>query len=193
MVIYVADDDPRLEDYKSVLSNRNLVIGKRRTYAEVNNYCMCELYPDYPYYSEIGDDHVYHTDRWDEKLVNEIESHGGWGFACGNMGNSLPSGMVTSANVIKALGYYITPILKQAYVDNFHQELGEACGMLYRVNGVDIEHKHWIFGKAPPDENYAAVTNADNMRESLQLFNEWKDKYKQRDVEKILNAYRGVH
>ena len=38
MVIYVADDDPRLEDYKEVLKDRNLIIGRRRTYAEVNNY-----------------------------------------------------------------------------------------------------------------------------------------------------------
>ena len=191
MVIYVADDDPRLEDYKEVLSNRNLIIGKRRTYTEVNNYCMCELYPDYPYYSEIGDDHYYHTKEWDRILVETIEKNGGWGFACGNK-QGLPSGMVTSANIIKALGYYITPLLKQCYVDNFHQELGEACGIFYRVPEVDIEHRHWVFKKAPPDENYYTITHPDTLKEGLGLINQWRALYKQRDVERI-NAGRGIN
>ncbi len=191
MVIYVADDDPRIEDYKEWLKGRNLVIGKRRTYVEVNNYCICELYPNYDFYSEIGDDHVYHTDKWDAKLVSEIQKHNGWGFACGNM-TGLPSGMVVSSNIIKSLGYFITPLLKQSYVDNFHQELGEALNMFYRVPDVNIEHKHWVFKKAPPDENYLEITSQRSLSEGLSLFNEWKRLYKQRDIERVLNAYRGV-
>jgi len=192
IVVYVADDDPRLEDYKKTLVGRNLIIGKRRTYVEVNNYIMCEAYPDYPYYSEINDDHIYHTPEWDRILIDEIDRRGGWGFACGNTGG-LPSGMVTSANIIKSLGFYITPLLKQAYSDDFHKELGEACGMFYRVSNVNIEHKHYVFNKAKADENYLHVTGKEHMEESLEKFNFWKTNYKQEEVKRILDACRGVN
>ena len=192
IVIYVADDDPRLEEYKKNLAGRNLVIGKRRTKVEVDNYCTTELYPDYEYYAEINDDHIYHTKEWDRLLIEEIERRGGWGFACGNS-SGLPSGMVISGNIIRALGYQTTPLLEQSYGDNFHQELGEALGMFYRVNGVSIEHKHWVFGKAKLDDNYAMVTSREHMEKGLAGLNEWREKYKQRDIERIRNACRGIN
>ena len=192
IVIYVADDDPRLEEYKRNLANRNLVIGKRLTKVGVDNYLTTELYPDYEYYAEINDDHIYHTPQWDRILIEEIERHGGWGFACGNMGG-LPSGMIISGNIIRTLGYQTTPLLEQSYGDNFHQELGEALGMFYRVPGVDIEHRHWVFGKAQADDNYRMVTSEEHMKRGLAGLNEWREKYKQIDVERILSAKdRGI-
>lgn len=186
LLIYVADDDPRLEEYKRNLTGRNLVIGKRLTKVEFDNYA-CTLYPDYQYYAEINDDHIYHTDKWDALLIAEIEKHGGWGFACGNK-QGLPSGMIVSGNIVRAVGYHTTPLLEQSYGDNYHQELGEALGMFYRVDGVDIEHRHWVFGKAQLDENYAHVTSEAHMKRGLAGLNEWREKYKQRDIEKVLNA-----
>lgn len=192
IVIYVANDDPRLDEYRRNLAGRNLVIGDRLTKVGVDNYCCCSLYPHYKYYSEINDDHIYHTVGWDKVLVDAIEAHGGWGFACGNL-KGLPSGMVISGNIVRALGYQCTPLLEQAYSDNFHQELGEALGMFYRVSGVEIEHRHWVFGKADIDANYAMVTSHEHMEKGRAGLNEWREKYKQRDIEKVLSAKnRGV-
>lgn len=186
IVIYVADDDPRLSEYKVNLSDRNLIIGQRRTKVEVDNFCV-GLYPNYEYYAEINDDHIYHTKEWDKILVAEIERHGGWGFACGNK-SGLPSGMVVSGNIIRALGYQTTPLLEQTYGDNFHLELGESLGMFYRVDGVDIEHRHHIFGKADLDDNYRDVLSQESLERGRRGLQEWRDKYKQRDIERILNA-----
>lgn len=191
LVVYVADDDPRLEDYKRVCSGKNLklVIGKRLTKVGVDNYITTELYPDYEYYSEINDDHIYHTKYWDKILVEEIERRGGWGFACGNK-EGLPSGMVISGNIIRTLGYQTTPLLEQTYGDNYHLELGEALGLFYRVEGVDIEHRHHIFGKADLDDNYRAVLSQEALSRGLAGLNEWREKYKQRDIDKIKRAMK---
>ena len=191
MVVYVAVDDPRLQDYIRVCSGRNLklIIGNRMTKVEVDNCVTTELFPDYEYYAEINDDHYYHTKHWDKMLVEEIERRGGWGFACGNK-SGLPSGMVVSGNIIHSLGYHTTPLLEQTYGDNFHQELGETLGIFFRVDGVDIEHKHHIFGKADLDDNYRAVLSQEALSRGLAGLNEWREKFKQRDIAKIRYAQK---
>jgi hypothetical protein len=197
MVIYLSSDDPRLDDYSGNLFGKlpegvRVVIDKRRTPVEAENHCACELYKDYDYYHEINDDHVYHTLKWDDILVGEIEKHGGWGMSCGNK-DGLPSGLVMSGNIVRTLGYFVTPLLEQSYADDYFVDLGTSLGMFYRVDGVDIEHKHWLFGKALPDENYRDVTNPERMARGFAGLKEWREIHKQRDIEKVLNACRGNH
>jgi hypothetical protein len=82
IIIYISDCDPRLEEYKVALEGRRYEIGKRLFPSAVCNY-LARKYPDYLYYADVADDHIYRTKNWDKILIDEIESHGGWGVSFG--------------------------------------------------------------------------------------------------------------
>jgi hypothetical protein len=198
MVIYVSEDDPRLAEYKSALKDRNLIIGPRKYLSEVYNYCACKLYPDYKYYHMIDDDYIMHSPRWDEVLINDIETQGqGWGIAFGReletpMGDPrrFPSACVVSGNIIRALGYFITPLLQHVEVDAYLRDIGEGIGRYYRNLDVIIEHRHFIGGKAEKDDNYIFSTSGEQRTFGKAGYEKWCSLYKQGDIERINYAIK---
>lgn len=185
ILVYVSDDDPKIEEYKSLKAP--IMFGRRRTIVEVFNHIF-NVCPNYEFYSEINDDHVYHTDGWDSLLTSPIKDYG---ISCGGS-EGLPSGIVISGNIPRALGYLVTPLLQHTYVDNYFETLGKELGRYYRVPEVFIEHKHWLYGKAEKDENYEWVTSQKTLDYGKEAFKQWELLHKKSDLEKIENACRGV-
>ena len=183
MVIYVADNDTRIDEYKVVLSGRNVIYGPDRgCLVEVLNYLVL-LYPDYEYYSEVNDDHVYITKGWDEKLMKAIEDKGGWGVACGNdlvtkdwYHMRHPSATMISGKIIRALGYFTWPKLKHFASDDYHRDLGEGINALIHLPEVIIEHRCWhAAGKAENDEVYEAVYSDEAFNYGNDVYRDWKN------------------
>lgn len=183
ILIYVSNDDPRLEEYKKL--NAPIVYGDRKYIVEVFNHIF-NLNPDYEYYHEINDDHVYHTKEWDKLLTAPLN---GFGISCGGT-SGLPSGIVISGNIPRALGYIAYPGLRHTYVDNYFEDLGEGIERYFWIPEVNIEHKHFLFGKAQNDENYRWVTSAESMDYGKKAYMEWVINHKRSDIEKVLNACR---
>ena len=189
MVIYIADDDPRLEEYKIALKDRNYEIGKRLPTSHVYNY-LSEKYTDYKYYGDVADDHIYHTKGWDKILTDEIESHGGWGVSFGwgmirPKEARLPQASIMSGNMVKALGYMSTPLITHAYNDRFLQDLTEALGILYPRPDVVIEHQHVLNSKAQMDDNYRWVLSQETLETGKQQYEMWRRDKMQEDINKI--------
>jgi hypothetical protein len=192
LVIYISECDPRLEEYKVTLAGRNYIVGKRIPVAHVYNYCF-EKYPDYKYYGEVCDDHVYKTKGWDTIFIDEIEKHGGWGMSWGTglihpVSTVLPQAMVMSGNMVRALGYFTTPLLYAAWNDQFARELGEALNCLYYRPDVIVEHVHVLNGKAPMDENYKWTLSPEVQEIGRVQYNKWLVEEKQNDIDRINKA-----
>lgn len=189
IVIYVSDCDPRLEEYKNVLRDRNLIVGKRLPISHVYNYCVRQ-YPDYQYYGEVCDDHVYHTKGWDDILIGEIASNGGWGMAWG-WGQihprevRLPQAAIMSGNLVRALGFFSTPVITSAYNDRFAIDLCDAlnCGF-YRPD-VIVEHKHVLNNKAPMDDNYRWVLSQDTLETGKKQYEDWRTNHMASDIDRV--------
>jgi len=192
LVIYLSHCDPRLEEYKVSLAGRNYIVGDRLPISGVYNYCSSK-YPDYQYYGEVCDDHIYRTKGWDRILIDEIESHGGWGMAWG-WGQiharevRLPQAVVMSGNLVKALGFFSTPIITSAYNDRFAIDLCDAlnCGF-YRPD-VIVEHKHALNGKAPMDDNYRWVLSSETLDKGKKQYEEWRNFYMADDIARVRKA-----
>ncbi len=199
IVIYVSEDDPKLEAYKDVLEGRNYVVGKRKTLVEVENYFSTVVYPDYQFYQGVNDDQVFHTEKWDEKLTNDIETKGGgWGVACCRdlMHDDdwdkckYANSPIISGNIVRTLGYIYYPELVHTHTDDYLRDVALGINRLFRNPEVVIEHKHCLNGKADLDDNYKWVLSEECLNIGRRVYAEWLLNHKQKTIDKLLNAIR---
>ena len=197
IIVYVAEDDPQLGQYKELLKNRLHIIGVRRQLVKVLNHISCELYPDIPFYQEVNDDHIYRTQDWDRMLVRQIELQGnGWGISFGNdlMTNEPwhivrhPSAAVISGNIVRTLGYFVLPELDHLFTDTYLRDIGEGINSYYRRIDIIIEHCHWISKKAEMDDNYKMVYSQESYIKARKIYYTWQKYQKSIDIDKLLKA-----
>jgi hypothetical protein len=167
--------------------------NNKRTLVEVINGGVKE-YPGFDYYSEINDDHVFITPGWDVKLIDTIERNGGFGFAWGRDGQTdnpnLPTAVVMSANMIKALGFFMPPIFKHTFCDNALKDIGNELKIMFYNREVLIEHRHCLFGKAEKDEHYQYVMSRESMQNGKRAYDTWAAEQKAGDIERLKNAIK---
>lgn len=166
LVFYISEDDPKLEEYKKFLKLNifNYEIGPHKYLVQVINY-FCSKYPEYRYYQEVNDDHIYHTLGWDEILTSTIENFGkGWGMAFpNNTINKNPSATMVSGNIVKTLGWFFIPELRHSSTDCSIATIGNGIKRLFYAEDAVIEHRCWhdtvhgIGVRAPEDDNVKFV------------------------------------
>jgi hypothetical protein len=188
MIVYVAEDDPKLEEYKKF---KEVVIGPRLTIGKVFNKLSSDL-PDYDYYGEINDDHLYKTIGWDEAFIDELEFNSGWGIISGwDMLHPkkfrMPSGIVMSGNIIKTLGYMVTPHIEHTYIDNYFMTIGRFVGYYYRPD-ILIEHRHVLVKKAEMDDNYKWVLSPETMDVGKKGYDKYIAEDFKNDIDKLSEA-----
>jgi hypothetical protein len=189
IIIYISDCDPRLEEYKVALEGRRYEIGKRLFPSAVCNY-LARKYPDYLYYADVADDHIYRTKNWDKILIDEIESHGGWGVSFGwgmihPKEARLPQASIISGNIVRLLNYMTPPAITHAYNDNALQDLAETLGILYPRPDVVIEHQHFLNGKGTMDDNYRWVLSQETLEIGKKQYEFWRNYGMQDEIARI--------
>jgi hypothetical protein len=183
LIIYIAKDDEKIEEYKSIVPEHNnikYIVRDKRYLAEAWNYII-EIYSGYDFYGEVNDDHVYMTSNWDNILINAIVTKGqGWGLACpaDNINDNWykyrhPSASIISANVIKALGYFCYPEFHHYHTDKYFRDLFDSINRLFYCPEVLIEHRHWVNNKAPVDDNYRWVYSEEEKRYGNWVYDKW--------------------
>lgn len=138
---------------------------------EKGNYVVHKYWDSYSTISGIDDDCLVQTQGWDAIITEPIKKRG-YGISYGNdgmQGENLPTKVTISTNILKALGFFSPRILKHSYCDNFWKTLGECLNALDYFEDVNMEHLHWINGKAPKDETYELNT--------IELFNSDQEAY----------------
>jgi hypothetical protein len=113
----------------------------------------------YDYIGFIGDDHRFRTVDWDDAFISQLRKVRG-GMIFGNdllQEHRLPTHIVMSSSIVKALGWMGLPGAKHLYLDNTWLSLGDAVQCLYYLPTIVIEHMHPAGGKAVWDESYQRV------------------------------------
>jgi len=202
IIVYVSVDDPQIGKYEDILNGRLHIFGPRRTLVEVINYVSCEYMSAIAYYQEVNDDHIYITDKWDEKLIGKIEYGGNkFGMAWGRDGMNnndnpnLPTAVIVSGEIIKALGYFFPPHLKHIACDDALLDIGNKTKTIFYNPEVTIEHMHYYAivnnkHKAPLDDNYRSIYNEATLKEGRQLLHEWRSNNMEKDIERVKNAIK---
>ena len=190
-LLFIVDtDDEELINYRSAVGVENIVEieNKTRGMAYPVNVAAKKYANEYDYFTFIGDDHRLRTPDWDIALMRAIGNRPGLSY--GNdllQGENLPTAVMMSAAIVRALGGMVPPKLKHLYLDNFWKALGNDLGNLAYLPGVIIEHLHPVAGKAEWDEGYRAV----NAREVYSFDALMFDNYmKSEDYQVLLKALR---
>ena len=131
----------------------------------------------------MGDDHRPRTVGWDKALAKVIDM--GADVAYGDdlfRGKNLATAGVIAGRIVRAFDGMAPDVLQHLYIDNFWMQVASDLKSLYYCSDVIIEHLHYINGKAPMDELYAAI----NAPERYQIDGERYKAYIQSDEYKSI-------
>lgn len=185
-LMFAIDEDdahnyPRIE---GVLYEVNPRMGMNGTL----NYVANKYADEYNYIVFMGDDHRIRTFGWDIMMAETI---GSLGIAYGNdliQGSALPTAVMMSSKIIKAIGYMAPPAQKHMYLDNFWLDLGTRLNAIHYLDDVVIEHQHFSVTGEKMDETYqetndASIYNADKLAYDNYLLTQMDI-----DIDKILKC-----
>jgi hypothetical protein len=143
-------------------------------------------YSGYDYISVTNDDFVYHTPSWDNILIETLQRKKG-GIAFGNDGTNnkhLPSTCIMSASIPNALGWIQLPTLTHLCGDMVWQTIGKSLNCIYYHPRVNIEHKHFLFGKAEKND-YERTNSREMYTNDNAIFQKWLLNDSKKDIEKV--------
>jgi hypothetical protein len=172
----IDNDDETLPDYRSTVGVERIIEIEniKRGMAYPINAAAKRLVNDYEFFTFVGDDHRFRTPDWDVALMRAIGSRPGIGY--GNdllQGEALPTAVMMSSAIVRALGGMVPPRMQHLYLDNFWKKLGEDIKNLVYLPQVIIEHCHPIAGKADWDEGYRAVNATEIYSFDALMFNNY--------------------
>lgn len=151
------------------------------------NHILEGYWDDYKTITGLDDDCMITTDGWDSILAAPIKSRG-YGLAYGDdliQGRNLPTKVMISTNILKAMGFWAPPTFFHLYADNFWKALGQALDALDYFHDVKTEHWHHLNGKAPIDELYKSAYTPDAIGRDRSAFDNYMRDDFDRDIEKI--------
>jgi len=199
IVVYLSDDDETSGDAMNLIGGKwPYIVGPHRYYGEVMNYIATVISPNCDYYQEVNDDHVYITDGWDERMVKTIERQGGgWGIAHPNKRGSptdfSPSAYMMSGNIVRAVGWFTLPGLRQNSIDNAIHKFGGAMGRIWYVSECIIEHRTWSASQrgydlgVPRDSNADTVYSKDEEARGAKISDTWDYSADVKKVQEAMN------
>jgi len=185
-VIYkVADAVPCVKIINIKNNGRFIGLGK------MWNICVNESDDDI--ISMIGDDMVFHTQGWDDMIIEEFS------------GKNLPEdkikavhcnddyhGAKLAVNLFchrkynDIMGQFMREEFKINWVDQWLHQMFNCFGRLTYRKDIMIEHKHWVYGKAKHDNIATRMATEDTNQISDRL---WSDLVNERilDAKKLGN------
>lgn len=197
ITIVVNKDDPKFDEYDNI----EFIKNHSASLLEVNASNMCEALNiaankysidyGYQFIMFIGDDHRFRTPHWDKIILDQIWESKLCVAYCNDLlqGQNLPTQVIMSSKIIKALGYMALPELKHLYIDNFWKEIGENLNSLIYFNNIIIEHMHPGANKAKMDEHYERVNSKEIDNHDRNVFLKWKNEKLSEDIDRIISYY----
>ncbi|UMO76229.1 glycosyltransferase [Streptomyces phage Tomas] len=152
VVFCLDDDDPKLDEYYD--TKLPFRVDRRRRLVGTLNSAVQTYQNYYDIVGFMGDDVIPHTHRWDVAIANAFQpnmisyANDDW------QGEGLPTAVFMDTNIVRRLGYMVTPTLIHLFADNYWKALGEALGTLTYLPDVNMEHVHPFAGKAADDLTY---------------------------------------
>ncbi len=193
LVILSTDaDDPTLRAYETITDATRCVVmvvnGQPAGHvAAINVAAHLAVANGVFAIAKLDDDHMPLTHGWDAELLAALRDLGS-GIVYANdllQGQSLPTAVAMTTDIVRELGFMGPPTLRHLYVDNFWKDLGEAAGCLRYLPDVVIEHRHPFAGKAPMDEGYRRANAPSSYDNDGSAYNDYRATEFDADVVKV--------
>jgi hypothetical protein len=191
IVLGLDEDDehnyPRLDGVMYEVGPREYMI------ATLNKIAM-KYVDDYLFFTFLGDDNIVTTEAWDVAMSLTLAQKG-YGIAYGNdmfQEDKLPTSIMITTNIVKALGFMAPPQQKHLYADNFWQALGKGLGSYYYFPSVYWEHLHFYNKKADKDIIYIEANSKERYDKDRKSFQKYMKKHYVNDVLRVKEALNAV-
>lgn len=153
-VVYLDEDDPKLDEYRRAGDERTLVIiGDRIVLSEMWNTCYAESTGQIVMH--CGDDIRFLTDGWDQMVREEFDKTPDkilfvYGNDLGPNGEVFGTHGFVHRRWVETVGYFVPPYFSSDWNDVWLNEVANAIGRC-RLLPFDTEHLHPYFGKGEYD------------------------------------------
>jgi hypothetical protein len=185
-----------LSGYKDSLKDIKYISDDKRYMTEILNHVF-NINPNEQYYGFVHDDHIFRTNKWDEKMISNIDGIGVsypndlWPDSCVKWRHA--SCFIMSGEIPRCLGYILHPKFKHIGTDTSIRDLCEALGIYHYCSDVIVEHMHYNIGKADNDESYKYVYSDESCREGDKIYRWWKGEVLPKDAEKLSKLKQGLY
>lgn len=122
---------------------------------------LLAAYASEPFYGWLADDFRPRTRNWDRDLStaarpNYIAYCNDWWKGPENNNRGVWVQHITSAfaiggDLVRAVGWFAPPGLRQAGIDSVWNRIGRTNGLMRYLKDTVVEHLHWKNGKRAPD------------------------------------------
>lgn len=195
LLFLLDDDDPKLDEYLAIgLTDWvSMEVGQRQPVAQLVNEAAVAHAKDNFAIGFMGDDHRPRTSRWDAAILEvllEIKS----GVLYPNdlfQKEKLPTSVVITSDIVRALGWFSPPGLFHMYMDNAWLALGEGLQRLVYMPSVVVEHLHPMAGKADWDQGYKDVNNDNVYAHDRAVLERWLQGDYMADLARVKAAIEG--
>jgi hypothetical protein len=191
LLFVVDDDDPQLGTYQNQMSQlpqAQLMVGPRLRMVGSLNLAATKFADKYPYLGFFGDDHRPRTRGWDTIFCNTLQKFG-VGVVYGNdllQGETMPTEVAMTSNIVQALGYMAPPSMVHLCVDLVWKDWGVAIDRIKYFDDVVIEHMHYANGKSIKDAGYVDANSEERVRTDSAAYYQYKDTQLADDVKKLM-------
>jgi len=182
-LVYV---DGTVNEYENIRLPANWVMHREPEWGSIAasmRYCL-QQYPDASQYGWLADDNIPKTPRWDKTLEAGARdwyiscardlwiSETGWRHPTG--GSCFTSGLCWGGKLIRAVGWWSLPGVRQGGIDGAWNDLAGLCGLTRYTPRVVVEHLTWKLGKREKDETDNWVKDGQTyIANDLALYEEW--------------------
>jgi hypothetical protein len=146
LFVYVALDDPQLDEYSRPLASSvqvEIVTGKRLWFCPAVNGLAQVAGKGYSLYMVASDDFSYRVPGWDVQYLAAIPPHGVamiYNEANPVDGRALPYTAALTNKWVRTLGTVFPPGLKHMYGDDAHLALARGAGAIFWFGEHLVEH-----------------------------------------------------
>lgn len=206
LVLGVDEDDPALENYTYlqrnvpfvdviIFRNKGKFLGLSHMWNRMSYLkTTCDIH------AMVGDDMVFMTKDWDEKIINDFENapkdkiimvHCNDGMrGKGNKYENIPPFCVNffvHKNYFNTVGYFVEPYIENIHQDTWTQYVFDAIGRTQYRHDILIKHLHFSETSQAVDK---VTENLEKLREGIWNNSKWFDTYHKEinsDINKLLN------
>ena len=203
VVLYMGidDDDPTRDIQKKIsdaipfvkfipIHNDGKFIGLGKMWNTLARCCDEEIF------GYIGNDMVFRTPDWDEKIINKFKNDCPKDnimlYHCddGYHKQKLCVNAFVHRKYMEVVGYFIREEFKINWSDQWLYQIFKSFNRVEYIPDILIEHNHWVFGKRKKDSTADRMLSADRgYSDKL-----WRTLGPERDKEAcVLSKYLGIN
>ena len=181
VIMYLNDDDPMLEEYKTRITSANLIIGPDQS--PVYSWNLMAQRAKYDILMLIGDDSYIDTENWGKLVHAEFNKVPDKILMvapkAGTLGRTKCPHFFLHKNWVDTLGYFLPPLFHHHYVDHWIRDIAMSLGRY-----VHLDNFVMPIIKNVNDEVINRYRNS-WLKERDTFLWEKTERYKQADIEAL--------